>query len=61
MHNIIPNGGDFIEDHDITIIIILYAGGINLASGKPVETDQEKDKEQTGEIAGEPITWPSCS
>ena len=61
MHNIITNGGDFVEDHDIAIITIMYAGGINLASGKPVETDQDKDKEKMGEIAGEPITWPSCS
>ena len=47
----------------IIIIIIIYwsfcAGAINLASGKPVETDHEKDKEQTREITGEPIIWPS--
>ena len=61
MHDIIHNGGYFVKDHIITILIIMYAGGINLASGKLVETDQEKDKGQTGEITGEPIAWPSCS
>lgn len=37
-------------------IIRFCVGAINLASGKPVETDQEKEKEKTGETPGKPIT-----